>query len=109
MVTAPGDPCWNVLFRYEPIASGGLSTMGELRHKSDTISGQGSLRSVFVAFHCRYGYHTNLYPKLPIIVERQQSAYLYPLGFVFVAVVRHTINWPLSYFLAWLPCLKTVL
>jgi len=35
--------------------------------------------------------------------------YYYPLGFVFVNVVSHLINWPLAYFLTQLPCLKTIL
>ena len=35
--------------------------------------------------------------------------YYYPLGFIFVNIVSHLINWPLAYFLAQLPFLETIL
>jgi len=54
---------------------------------------------------------TQLYLNVPIggINEGRDGAYFYPLGFIFVAVASQMINWPLSYFLAQLPCLKTIL
>ena len=53
---------------------------------------------------------TQLYVNLPIDgIKDQNWAYFYPIGFIFVAVVSHMINWPLSYFLAQLPYLKNIL
>lgn len=39
----------------------------------------------------------------------KQSSYFYPIGFLFVNVVSHLINWPLAYLLAHMPYLKKVI
>jgi len=41
--------------------------------------------------------------------EDHSYDYYYPLGFIFVNIVSHLINWPLAYFLAQLPFLKTII
>lgn len=41
--------------------------------------------------------------------ESGVTGYLYPIGFLLVSVVSHSVCWPLAYFLAHLPYLRKIL